>query len=151
MATRSIILQRRYREDQSVSSSSSHPLGFCHWWPAWPQHWGQVKAQFWGKREIPASWGPSGSSSEGVLLGASQVERSAKELCSPGHCVHFSTTRPLIGEKPPHSEMESWITCFKDFNSDPAHLTPSLSVAYSLSNFDCYLSLFPNNLWENML
>lgn len=105
------------------------------------------------KQKAPSFLGTlrGGVGQKGGLPGASQVKQSAREVLSHGHCNHFSSTQPLTWEKPQHSEMESWIAHFKTFTSDLAHLTASLSVAYSFSNFDYYLSLFPNNLWKNRL
>lgn len=132
------------------------PSGFCHWWRAWPRQWGQASPGL-GKSRAPGflgtlgGGGGVGSHRKRGLLEASQVDRSAREVLSHGHCNHFPSAQTLTWEKPQHSEMESWIAHFKACSPDSAHSTASLSIAYSFSNFDYYLSLFTNNLWENML
>lgn len=134
------------------------PSGFCHWWRAWPRQWGQASPGL-GESRAPGFLGTLGggpdvggaSRRERGLLEASQVDRSAREVLSHGHCNHFPSAQTLTWEKPQHSEMESWIAHFKACSPDSAHSTASLSISYSFSNFDYYLSLFTNNLWENML
>lgn len=70
-------------------------------------------AQGWGNRGLQASWEPLvvgvgvGSHRKRGLLEASQVDRSAREVLSHGHCNHFPSAQTLTWEKPQHSEMES--------------------------------------------
>lgn len=131
------------------------PSGCCHRWPAWPGS--EVRpeprsGEMEGSR-LPGNPGEGvgvGAGGEGGLPGASQVERSAREVLSHGHCNHFLSAQPLTWEKPQHSEMESWIAHFKASSPDPAHFTASLSIACSFSNFDSYLSLL-QIMWKNIL
>lgn len=62
---------------------------------------------------LGALGGGGGAGRGGSLLGASQVEQSAREVLSRGHCLvlrnghHFPSAQPLTWEKPQHSEVES--------------------------------------------
>lgn len=131
------------------------PSGFCHRWPAWPQQWGQARAQAWGEPGLRASrarwaaggWWPSegrpaGGFTGGPRQGGAQPRARRPRVLCPA---------PNLG-KASHSEMESWIAHFKAFSPVSAHFTASLSV-HLLELLELWLLpvSFPNNLWENML
>lgn len=79
-------------------------------------------------------------------IGASQVTQCPRE-------GGMRSGTPTISYEQPWSSLR-WIKLNCDFQAfipDPKHSVASLSIAGSFSDLDCYLSLFPKCLWENVL
>lgn len=83
-------------------------------------------------------------------IGASQVTQCPREGCGQGH-QPFPMSSHDLGTSF-HSLRWIKLNCdFQAFLPDPKHSVASLSIAGSFPDLDCYLSLFPKCLWENML
>lgn len=126
------------------------PSGFCHCWPAWLGSEVRPEPRS-GEREgsklpgNPEGWGWWRGRPDGGFAGETECQGGAQPWTPQPFPLRPATN---LGEASTLRNGKLHCTFFKAFISGLAHLTTSLSIVYSFSNFDYYLSLFPNNLWK---